>query len=671
MFLDFYKLREQPFSDTPDPRYVYLSLTHREAIASLAYGIEAGRGFLVLVAEPGMGKTTLLFHLLEWLRKSARTAFLFQTQCGSRALLRYLLADLGIDAQGKELAWMHEQLKEVLISEAGVGRRLVIFIDEAQNLRESVLETVRLLSNFENSRSKLIQIILAGQPQLADTLARPAMAQLRQRVSILSRLSPFTLSETEAYINHRLSVAGSEGRQLFTPEARARIADWSRGVPRNINNLCFNALSLGYALGRKEIGCSLVQEAANDLEVNPSVSQGYGAAHIENSTSISESMKERINALDQSGVHLPEIALKSPAEGKTPVATAEEPARPQPVVSTPASAPGSRSASTPSSILPASATRPKAPAVVPPPANDFRGSLPMELIALAAEAAQQSTVSPMTATVSPGHPTPVRSKAGFIVQKLRENPSPSFVSDLLGSPLKRVSHTIMLAGAVVVPFVVGAAGAFFLHRGTAQHPVTNPVQVASPVSTAADTVQRVRSASSRAAVASRKPQARKPAWPGRIPNGEFLASLAAAPRSAATIGRDASPDLTGVASDAPADAIQGTLPWSSHILPALAPTSEPTAPVLVSGRVKEPQLVSKILPNYPPAAKQIALEGNVVIDAVIDTTGNVTKMKVVSGPVLLQRAALDSVSKWKYEPSYLDDTPVPVEMFISVEFRLQ
>ena len=625
MFLDFYKLREQPFSDTPDPRYVYLSLTHREAIASLAYGIEAGRGFLVLVAEPGMGKTTLLFHLLEWLRKSARTAFLFQTQCGSHTLLRSLLADLGIDAQGKELAWMHEQLKELLISEAGVGRRLVIFIDEAQNLRESVLETVRLLSNFENSRSKLIQIILAGQSQLADTLARPAMAQLRQRVSILSRLSPFTRSETESYINHRLAVAGSEGRPLFTPEARAMIADWSRGIPRNINNLCFNALSLGYALGRKEIGCSLVQEAANDLEVNPSVSEGYGAAHIKNSTSIS---------------------------------------------ATSASAPGSRSASTPSSIPAAPANRPKAPAVVPPCANDFSESLPTKLIAPAAEAARQSTVPPMTMTVSPVHPTAVRSKAAFIVQKLRENLSSSFVSDLLGSPLKRVSRTIILAGAVVVPFVVGAAGAFFLHRGTAQHPVTNSVQVASPVSTAANAVQRVRFATSRAVVASREPQARKPALPGRIPNGEFLASLAASPHSAATIGRDAPPDLTGVASDAPADAIQGTLPWSSHILPALAPTSEPTAPVLVHGRVKEPQLVSKILPNYPPAAKQIALEGNVVIDAVIDTTGNVTNMKVVSGPVLLRRAALDSVSKWKYDPSYLDDKPVPVEMYISVEFRL-
>jgi TonB family protein len=169
---------------------------------------------------------------------------------------------------------------------------------------------------------------------------------------------------------------------------------------------------------------------------------------------------------------------------------------------------------------------------------------------------------------------------------------------------------------------------------------------------------------------SQAPLARKPAWAGEIPNGKILASLAATPLSAATIDREAPPDLTGVASDAPADVIQKALPMSSNILPALPVPPEQSAPVLIGGRVKEPQLVSRVLPNYPPAAKQVGLGGKVVIDAVIDTTGNVSNMKVVSGPEPLQRAALDSVSKWKYEPSYLDDKPVPAKMLITVEFRL-
>jgi general secretion pathway protein A len=267
MFLEFYRLREQPFTETPDPRYLYLSATHREALASLAYGITTARGFLALVADPGMGKTTLLYHLLDWLRHSARTAFLFQTQCGSRELLYHLLAELGIDAEKKEIGWMHEQLKQVLITESGQNRRLVVFIDEAHNLRRSVLETIRLLSDFENPRFKLLQVVLSGQPQLADKLARPELAQLRQRISILSCLRRFSPSQTDAYICHRLALAGSDGRQLFTPEARVKIADWSNGIPRNINNLCFNAMSLAFAMGKRAVDVAVMEEVKRDLDV--------------------------------------------------------------------------------------------------------------------------------------------------------------------------------------------------------------------------------------------------------------------------------------------------------------------------------------------------------------------------------------------------------------------
>ncbi|PYV36792.1 MAG: hypothetical protein DMG06_29870, partial [Acidobacteria bacterium] len=147
MFLEFYQLQEQPFGVTPDPRFLYFSQSHREALASLSYGIETGRGFLAFIAKPGMGKTTLLFHLLENLRNSARTAFLFQTQCDSRELFRYLMADLGLDTKDQDVVRMHNQLNEVLLREAQAGKRVVLIIDEAQNLEDSVLETVRLLSD--------------------------------------------------------------------------------------------------------------------------------------------------------------------------------------------------------------------------------------------------------------------------------------------------------------------------------------------------------------------------------------------------------------------------------------------------------------------------------------------------------------------------------------------
>jgi type II secretory pathway predicted ATPase ExeA len=268
MFLDFYQLKEQPFGVTPDPHFLYLGASHREALASLSYGVKMGRGLLALIAPPGMGKTTLLFRLLEHLRGAARTAFLFQTQCDSSGLLRYLLADLGVNACGNDFVSMHEQLNGELLREARAGRRFVLIIDEAQNLNDSVLETARLLTDFETPREKLLQIVFAGQPQLAEKLEQPELAQLRQRISILGRLEPFESTETHEYIDHRLSVAGYNAGPLFTAAAISKIAKSSGGIPRNINNLCFNALSLGCALRRKQIDVDLVGEAVSDLDMS-------------------------------------------------------------------------------------------------------------------------------------------------------------------------------------------------------------------------------------------------------------------------------------------------------------------------------------------------------------------------------------------------------------------
>jgi len=267
MFLEHYGLIEQPFGVTPDPRFLHLGAKHREAVASLLYGTESNRGFLALIAQPGMGKTSLLFQYLEYLRNRTRTAYIFQTDCDSREFLRYLLTDLGVDTSGKDLAGMHVALNQILLEEMRAGRRFILVIDEAQNLRENVLESIRLLSNFETPWMKLMQIVIAGQPQLAESLARPSMAQLRQRISSVIRLDPFTPEETNAYINHRLWVAGYSGPDLFTVGARLSIAHCSNGIPRNINTLCFNAMSIAYAMNAKKIDSKIVEEAATDLEI--------------------------------------------------------------------------------------------------------------------------------------------------------------------------------------------------------------------------------------------------------------------------------------------------------------------------------------------------------------------------------------------------------------------
>ena len=273
MYLKFFGLREQPFGVTPDPKFLYLGAAHREALASLYYGIEAGRGFLGLIAKPGMGKTTLLFHLLEKFRSSARTAFIFQTQCTSREFMRFLLSELGYEGDTQDFVKMHEEFNKRLLQEARAGNRFIVVIDEAQNLEPSVLETVRLLSDFETPRAKLLQIILAGQPELADKLASPSLAQLRQRVSIVNRIEPLPSWEIKHYIEHRLKIAGYEGEPMFTSDALNEITRVTEGIPRNINNFCFNALSLACAMRKNKIDLPIVEEVIADLDISKLTSE--------------------------------------------------------------------------------------------------------------------------------------------------------------------------------------------------------------------------------------------------------------------------------------------------------------------------------------------------------------------------------------------------------------
>ncbi|MCU1315685.1 MAG: hypothetical protein JWN63_1007 [Candidatus Acidoferrum typicum] len=268
MFLEFYRLRDQPFGVTPDPCFIYPSRTHSKAFNSLSRGIEAGCGFLALIAKPGMGKTTLVFQLLKELEETSSVVFLFQTQSDSREFLRFLLSGLGLNAAGLDIVGMHERLNQVLARELLAGRHFVLIIDECQNLDSSVLETVRLLSDFETPKTKLMQIVLVGQPQLTVKLSSSSLAQLRQRISVLCHLDPLTREEIVRYIDHRLRVAGYSGAPLFTAGALEKTH--SEGIPRNINNLCFNAL----LTGRKQIDSAIVDRVVADLEMNPLEPQG-------------------------------------------------------------------------------------------------------------------------------------------------------------------------------------------------------------------------------------------------------------------------------------------------------------------------------------------------------------------------------------------------------------
>jgi putative secretion ATPase (PEP-CTERM system associated) len=267
MYERFYNLRERPFALTPDPEYLYLSRVHREALDSLRYGLETRAGFIVVTGDVGAGKTTLLQTLLRRLDERSVVARLVNTTLEPRELLEAIALDFGIDSNGKSKPLLLRDLGAFLVQQRSEGRRPLLVVDEAQNLSAAGLEEVRLLSNFETEKSKLLQILLVGQPDLRQTIASPELEQFRQRVAVSYHLTPLDAPDTEAYINYRLEHAALAAPLRFPSDAAALIYRRSRGVPRIINVICDATLVFGYAEERHQVDLALVREVLGELEV--------------------------------------------------------------------------------------------------------------------------------------------------------------------------------------------------------------------------------------------------------------------------------------------------------------------------------------------------------------------------------------------------------------------
>jgi general secretion pathway protein A len=265
MYCDFYQLRERPFNVTADPKFLYLNARYREALASLHYGITQRKGFVTLIGEAGTGKTTLLKKLLDDLDRTTRTVFVFNTNVTFDEILEYIFGEFDLPVHNGKRLYMLQRLNAFLLEELGKGRNVALLIDEAQDLEYSVLEDLRLLSNLETAKEKILQIVLSGQPELAQKLGNPSLRQLRQRIAVSCRLMPLSREELSEYIQARLTAAGAADPKLFTRDAEERVFEISGGIPRLVNIVCDNALVIGYALGKKRIGGDVVGEAAADL----------------------------------------------------------------------------------------------------------------------------------------------------------------------------------------------------------------------------------------------------------------------------------------------------------------------------------------------------------------------------------------------------------------------
>ena len=265
MYTQFYGLREKPFSLSPDPRYLFLADSHREALAHLLYGIEQGEGFIAITGEVGTGKTTLCRTLLQRIEPGTEVAFIFNPQLSALELLQAISAELGLETGDRTRRELTDQLNRFLLTKRQEDHRVLLIIDEAQNLAPDALEQVRLLSNLETNTAKLIQIILIGQPELDVILEQPSLRQLCQRISVRWRLAPLSTSETREYVRHRLRIAAGAPRDLFTELALREIHRRSQGIPRVVNLLCDRALLAGYAASAKAIGLGLVTQTQKEL----------------------------------------------------------------------------------------------------------------------------------------------------------------------------------------------------------------------------------------------------------------------------------------------------------------------------------------------------------------------------------------------------------------------
>lgn len=266
MYTAYYGFREKPFALSPDPRFLYLSESHREVLGHLIYGIEQGEGFMAITGEVGTGKTTLCRTLLRRLGRETEVAFLFNPTLTPVELLKAINAEFGLSTFGNSRPELTDVLNTFLLEQKSQGRRALLIIDEAQNLSTETLEQLRLLSNLETETSKLLQIVLLGQPELDQILAAQELRQLRQRISVWWYLGTLTAHETREYVRHRLRVAGGLERPIFTESALRAVHRASRGVPRLVNVVCDRALLAGYAEQRGQIGRGLVLRAAAELQ---------------------------------------------------------------------------------------------------------------------------------------------------------------------------------------------------------------------------------------------------------------------------------------------------------------------------------------------------------------------------------------------------------------------
>ena len=274
MYCKFFGFADKPFEVTPDPKFLYMTFGYQEILSALIYGIHERRGFIAIVGEVGTGKTLMLNALLDRLDRKQKAAFIFNSDLTFKQMLEMVLWDLGVATPEERMSKVEaiQRLNQFAIKQLERDGNVIIIIDEAQNISDKTMENIRMLSNLETRKHKLVQIVLCGQPELDEKLRRHGWRQLVQRISLKRYATTLSEEDTYGYLQHRLTVAQYKGPSLFTQEALKLIWDFSRGIPRKINVLCDNALLICFGLEKKKVNAEIIKEVINDLSWSPFIS---------------------------------------------------------------------------------------------------------------------------------------------------------------------------------------------------------------------------------------------------------------------------------------------------------------------------------------------------------------------------------------------------------------
>jgi general secretion pathway protein A len=669
MYRKFYGLSRNPFEISPDSYFFYPTSRHNEALVNMCYGVHRRRGFVVLTGEVGTGKTLLVRSLLDNLNDNhIAFAFVYNPTLSVQDFLLHVLTDLHLPLAVRTKSDMLSKLTKYLVARSSSGSTTALIVDEAQLLSWELLEEIRLLTNLETSQHKLLQVVLAGQPELDHKLDSPQLRQLQQRIALRCHLDPLTLQELRGYIHRRLELAGanSEGC-IFPDETVAAVHRYSCGIPRLANTICENSLISGFSRQVRQITSAIIQEVATELRLSPATEPSNPCSDNQRDLPCAVSAtfnRETVSSVENGNkIHTAVVASKhNPRE--------HVPTSPQGV---PASA-------VELSFIPTAEVRRGTQAV---PNSSGLSEI------FKTNADQQRPVA-TSLTLNSGSAAPGEGFGRWLGlgTQVREQ-----------QDSKSQTHSMLIAtvGAVLV-LTLGSGVVLYLHRvGGVAAAASTPMEATRPVT--AEPLQPLMNQATftarRIPTASRATPSAKPEDSGGVGARPIKSTTATSQQPAAHVPLgmtgtkvlgtlNAHPLLeqhavaSQVVSAPPLN--EFSVPTDNYALPeipsaldpkALSPPAYKVNNVFTVGEtVKGPQIRSTVLPEYPEIARQFNTEGDVVLDITIDTNGDVTDIDVVSGPVVLRQAAQAAVRHWKYEPSRSDGQPITVHERVVVGFRL-